>query len=845
ESAQAKRRSRDESALSRTTNRDEGSEDKTEVEPDVTEPEVEPLVEPEVERETQESANQDKRLEDSNEVEAGAENQESALLSGVIDSGDAEGEPGLEPGDKLASEPENKVADESGVASVGNKVANAAAGYDRKSKKKGDKGARRSKEDAGEGNIEVEAADEGQDVKQSSLETTTGESAAGNLSADDERSEDEAVRSHSASQALGDSAKPVKDNENNSGEANVFKESAGRTLEKSESRSEDDIMLNEDENDPAAVGIGETGPDAENDEAPGDEPTGLVEEQPAMLDAEDGHEATHKNVTTVLDDVDDQSTVQNNDAENSHETKTSEEQGGSAEEHIQVTDAELKQHDDMTPPNLEDSDGQEKNRFGTPAEEDITHQNVQKAEDSQFTSDGIVVTDKNIIDNEDEGKEELERGISSDNKLDPHNEESSSRDKNNLESSVNAEEPRNLGNNADETPSLNDSITPTQNFTEQLDPTSGSPTHADVRNFTDTITDEQVSQPEAVVSDDLHSETSPKEDVEKGVFRDDRISFGTDDAETNNAAADQIELVSSDGDQEDKNLRTGNHNDEDTNIVASEGEAAQNKNTKDLAGTNVGIGGEQVETDADTTGAEDSLVTEENKLAKSFSQDQEPSYLANMIASTEHSTDSGADESPEIVDVAKEGGSQTLADGGNITTLGESQVTADDISAEHLEERVAEELVMPQDKNMLYKVNERTSKNPDRLAVDDGENTESGEDSVPNNNENNGNEDVLIPDELKPQTEEKNAVNLPNNEQCDDLEALSPSLENSATNDEPDNSDKGEVVAQSGEHTDSDILLKDQDDSSGNPTSELASNIENTKAQSEGDEATAVIGEGS
>ncbi|KAM7287516.1 hypothetical protein ISCGN_031207 [Ixodes scapularis] len=149
ESAQAKRRSRDESALSRTTNRDAGSEDKAEVEPDVTEPEVEPLVEPEVERETQESANQDKRLEDSNEVEAGAENQESALLSGVIDSGDAEGEPGLEPGDKLASEPENKVADESGVASVGNEVANAATGYDRKSKKKGDKGTRRSKYQGG------------------------------------------------------------------------------------------------------------------------------------------------------------------------------------------------------------------------------------------------------------------------------------------------------------------------------------------------------------------------------------------------------------------------------------------------------------------------------------------------------------------------------------------------------------------------------------------------------------------------------------------------------------------------------------------------------------------------
>ncbi|KAG0410408.1 hypothetical protein HPB47_012472 [Ixodes persulcatus] len=445
ESAQAKRRSRDASALGRTSNRDAGSEAKAEVEPDVTEPEVEPLVEPEVDRETQESANQDERLEDSNEVEAGAENQESALLSGVIDSGDAEVEPGLEPGDKLASEPENKVADESGVASVGNEVANAATRYDRKSKKKGDKGTRRSKyqggtrvsgakagqgdttslagmsrkaagrggkdvviekakvrllpgrpsgqdsaavrteveeikeyvrgdrgnkrhldssrrsvgvvdtakrvtesyrksdtakrmskneklevevfvtelgdsgtqtlepgsdgallkghgssegdgggasqksrgqrpvgktkggvglteregasipsvqrlvaatgsvvsdglaettpgtesgnvegdgannhidrEGAGERNNEVAAADEGQDVKQSSQETTTGESAAGNLSADDERSEDEAVRSHSASQALGDSAEPVKDNENRSGEANLFKES--------------------------------------------------------------------------------------------------------------------------------------------------------------------------------------------------------------------------------------------------------------------------------------------------------------------------------------------------------------------------------------------------------------------------------------------------------------------------------------------------------------------------------------------------------------------------------------------------------------------------------------------
>ncbi|CAN7974943.1 unnamed protein product, partial [Ixodes persulcatus] len=834
ESAQAKRRSRDASALGRTSNRDAGSEAKAEVEPDVTEPEVEPLVEPEVDRETQESANQDERLEDSNEVEAGAENQESALLSGVIDSGNAEVEPGLEPGDKLASEPENKAADESGVASVGNEVANAATGYDRKSKKKGDKGTRRSKEGAGERNNEVAAADEGQDVKQSSLETTTGESAAGNLSADDERSEDEAVRSHSASQALGDSAEPVKDNENNSGEANLFKESAGRTLEKSESRSEGDIMLNEDESDPAAVGIGETGPDAESNEAPEDEPTGLVEEKPAMLDAENEHEATHKNITTVLDDVDDQSAVQKNEAD--------EEQGGSAKEQVQVAEAELKQHDNNTTPYLEDSDGQKKNRVETPDEKDITHENVQKADDFQFTSDGIGVTDTNVIDNEDEGKEELERGIPSDGTLVPHDGESSSKDRNDLESSVNAEEPRNLGNNADETPSLDDSIAPTQNMTEQLDPTSASPTHADVSNFTDTKTDKQVSQPETVISEDLHSEASPKEDVDKDVFCDDGISVGIDDAETNDAAADQMELVSGYGDQENKNSRTGNHNDEDTNIVASEGETAQNKNTKDLTGTNVDIGSEQVETDVDTTGAEDSLVTEENKLAKSFSQDQEPSYLANMIASTEHSTDSGADESPEIVDVTKEGGSQPSADGVNITTLGESQVTTDDISAEHSEKPVAEELVMPQDKTMLYKGNEITSKNPDRLAVDDGENTESGESSVPNNSEINENEDVQIPDKPKSQTEGENAVNLPTSEQCDDLEAISPSLGNSPTNDEPGNSDKGEVVAQS-EHTDSDILLKDQDDSSGKLTSEPASNSQNTDAQSEGDEATAVIGE--
>ncbi|CAN8010669.1 unnamed protein product, partial [Ixodes pacificus] len=843
ESAQAKRRSRDASALSRTTNRDAGSEAKAEVEPDVTEPEVEPLVEPEVDRERQEPANQDERLEDSNEVEARVENQESALLSGAVDSGDAEVEPGLEPGDKLASEPENKTADESGVASVGNEVANAATGYDRKSKKKGDKGTRRSKEGAGEGDNKVAAAD-GQDVKQSSLETTTGESAAGNLSADDERSEDEAVRSYSASQVLGGSEQPVKDNENNSGEANLFKEGAGRTLEKIESRSEGDIMLNGDEKDPSAVGIAETGPEAENSEAPGDEPTGLVDKEPAMLNAENGPEATHKNITTVLDDVDDQSAIQKNDTENSHENKTGEKQGGSAEDQVQAADAELKQHDDMTTPYLENSDGQEQNRVGTSAEEDMTHENVQKSGVSQFTSDGIVVTDTNVIDNEDEGKEELERVIPSDGTLDPHDGESSSKGRYDLESSVNAEDPTNLGNNAHETPSLDDSIAPTQNSTEQLDPTGGSPTHADVTNFPDTITDQQVSEPEAVLFQDLLSETSPKEDVDKGVVRDDGISVGIDDAETNDAAADQMELVSGDGDQEVENLRRENHHDEDTNVVTSEGEAAQNKTMKDLAGTNVDIRDEPVETNADTTGAEDSLVTEENKLAKSFSQDQEPSYLANMIASREHSTDSDADKSPEIVDGVKEGGSQSSADGGNITILGESQVTTDDISAEHLEEPVAEERVMPQDSNMLYKVNESTSEIPDQVAVDNGENRESGEKSVPNKSENNVNEDVLIQDKLKPQTRGESAENLPDSEQSDDHEAISPSLESSATNDRPGISDEGEGVAQS-EHTDGDILLKEKDNSNGNPTSKPASNFENTEVQPEADEATAVIGGGS
>ncbi|CAN7938077.1 unnamed protein product, partial [Ixodes hexagonus] len=828
ESAQAKRRSRDESVSSRATNRDAGSEAEPEPEPDVTEPEVEPLVEPEVDREPQEAADQDERLEEPTEVEA--ENRESALLSGAQEGEKTEVEPGLETGDQLAgSEPENKVADESGVASVGNEVANGAAGYDRKSKKKGDKGARRSKYQSGtrgdgeEDGKEVDA-NGGPRSEESSTETSAGDdSVPGNFEADDTRTENEVVTLISASEALDHSAETVSDSENKLEEDNSSRENVAGTLQTGEKKSEGDELQNVTE--PAVGNLLQTPPDSEEDGAPGYVSSDLVEEgESTTLDAKNRpaeRHSTNENISSTVTDINGEQGENTNNVSHLHEDESGDAVVEHAEENGQLEDAVQHPQDDLASTNLEHPDDQEQNSDEYHANESITSERAQ--ETASVIPKENAEADTNSKDDEEECKKEISGHNPSDNAPSSQDTESSLKDRSSLETSVNEEQPEGANNEAEEMPAPDDSVTPAKTLTEKLDSTIAS-------SMVDET--EQISRAKDVISESSFPETFPEGAVDTGLSPDE-ISK-KDETVPENVSNDRTEHIFGERGQEIENPRAVDLRDEDEQPEPSEGRLDQSAESEELPGTNVNLEGAPVKTNMDVIGDEVLSLTEEHdELAKSPSQDQEPSYLANMIASREQSTDKDVDEMSETGDTTNKETSQLIADGGNISTLGESQVAIDDTSGGEVKEGVAEDSVTSKDSNSIYQVNENTSDKPD---LEDGEN------SVPSDNVSNVIENAVITDRVQVKTDDESAMNLPDNEPSDDLKVSSPLFQELDMKLVPGGSEEG-VVPQS-EDTGGNIQLKDGDNTNTSPISEPANIIDNAKVQPKGAESSPAVGEG-